>query len=117
MRGEFVVTGPGTEPVRFTTRRQAWVWCFQHYPGSRVKLFGAKAKAKERIDGNGVSRTGESSAEDGPIVSALVRAADERDLALARARLRERMEAFDRGEELPRPNIAGRLWSTRSPPP
>ena len=45
------------------------------------------------------------------MVSALVRAADERDLALARARLRERMEAFDRGEELPHPNIAGRLWS------
>jgi uncharacterized membrane protein YccC len=40
-----------------------------------------------------------------------VRAADERDLALARARLRERMEAFDRGEELPHPNIACGLWS------
>ena len=66
---------------------------------------------KNGSPGNGVSRTSEWSAEDGPLVSALVRAADERDLALARARLRERMEAFDLGEELPHPNIAGRLWS------
>ena len=82
----------------------------------------AEAAATHRVDslphpeknaspGNGISRASESSAEDGPLVSALVRAADERDLALARARLRERMEAFDRGEELPHPNIACGLWS------
>jgi uncharacterized membrane protein YccC len=61
--------------------------------------------------GNGISHTHESPAGDGPIISALVRAADERDLALAHARLRECMGAFDRGEELPEPNIACRLWS------
>jgi uncharacterized membrane protein YccC len=66
---------------------------------------------KNASPGNGISRTSESSAEDGPIVSALVRAADERDLALARARLREGMAAFDGGEELPRPDIACGLWS------
>lgn len=48
---------------------------------------------------------------DGPIASALVRAADERDLELARARLRACVGAFERGEELPEPNIACRLWS------
>jgi uncharacterized membrane protein YccC len=82
----------------------------------------AEAAASHRVDwlpcaqknrslGNRISHTHESSAGDGPIVSALVRAADERDLALARARLRECMGAFDRGEELPEPNIACRLWS------
>src|SRR5262249_51187378 len=45
------------------------------------------------------------------IVAALVCAADERDLALARSRLQESMTAFDRGEELPHPNIACGLWS------
>ena len=44
---------------------------------------------KNASPGNGISRTSEWSAEDGPIVSALVRAADERDLGLARSRLRE----------------------------
>jgi uncharacterized membrane protein YccC len=60
-------------------------------------------------------KTNESSSGDGPIVSALVRAADERDLGLARARLREGMAAFDRGEELPEPDIACRLWSDPVP--
>jgi uncharacterized membrane protein YccC len=61
--------------------------------------------------GNGIPHANESSTGDGAIVSALVRAADERDLALARARLREGMAAFDRGEQLPHPNIACGLWS------
>ena len=52
---------------------------------------------------------------DAPIASALVRAADERDLELARARLHECVGAFDRGEELPEPNIACRLWSDPVP--
>jgi uncharacterized membrane protein YccC len=45
------------------------------------------------------------------IVPALVRAADEKDISLARARLRVSMTAFDRGDKPPEPNIAGRLWS------
>jgi uncharacterized membrane protein YccC len=52
---------------------------------------------------------------DAPIVSELVRAADERDLALAHARLRDCMGAFDRGEELPEPSIACKLWSDPVP--
>ena len=43
LRGDFVVTGPDIEPVRFKTRREAWVWCFQHHPGSPVKVVGADA--------------------------------------------------------------------------
>jgi uncharacterized membrane protein YccC len=60
---------------------------------------------------NGIPHADKSSTGDGAIVSALVRAEDERDLTLARARLREGMAAFERGEELPQPNIACRLWS------
>ena len=63
----------------------------------------------------GISHTNRSPTGDDPIVSALVRAADERDLALARVRLRDCMEAFDRREELPGPNVACRLWSDPVP--
>ncbi len=59
--------------------------------------------------------TNQSPTDDSPIVSALIRAADERDLGLARARLQESMEAFDRGEELPEPKIACALWSDPVP--
>src|SRR3954470_15616369 len=63
---------------------------------------------------NATSHTNEPSAEDGRIVSALVHAADERDVALARARLREGMAAFDGGEDLG-PNIVCGLWSDPVP--
>jgi len=59
--------------------------------------------------------TNQSPTDDSPIVSALVRAADERDLGLARARLQDSMAAFDRGEELPEPKIACALWSDPVP--
>jgi uncharacterized membrane protein YccC len=70
---------------------------------------------KDPSRGKATSHTNKPSAEDGRIVSALVRAADERDLALARTRLREGMAAFDQGEELPRPNSACGLWSDPLP--
>jgi uncharacterized membrane protein YccC len=53
--------------------------------------------------------------DDSPIVSALIREADERDLGLARARLQESMAAFDRGEALPEPKIASARWSDPIP--
>jgi uncharacterized membrane protein YccC len=74
----------------------------------------AEAAASHRADSSldmGVSRINPSANGDGPIVSALVHAADERDVELARARLRASREAFDRGEELPKPKIAYGLWS------
>jgi uncharacterized membrane protein YccC len=49
------------------------------------------------------------------IASALVDAADERDVGLARDRLRAFIAAFDRGEKLPEPNYACRLWSDPVP--
>ena len=60
---------------------------------------------------NATSHTNETSAEDGRIVSALVHAADERDLALARTRLREGMAAFDRGRGIASPRHLCGLWS------
>jgi uncharacterized membrane protein YccC len=52
---------------------------------------------------------------DDPTVSTLVRDADERDVGYARARLRESIAAFDRGEELPEPKIACGPWSDPVP--
>ena len=82
----------------------------------------AEAAASHRVGslqripaGTAISNTNGSSTGDSAIVSALVRAADARDLQLARARLRECMGAFDRGEKLPGPNIACRLWSDPVP--
>jgi uncharacterized membrane protein YccC len=57
----------------------------------------------------------ESEIGNGSIVSAMVRAADERELALSRARLQACMGAFDRGEAVPEPNIAYRPWSDPVP--
>jgi uncharacterized membrane protein YccC len=78
----------------------------------------AEAAASHRADsslGIGVSYTNASANGDGPIVSALVHAADERDVELVRARLRTSLEAFDRGEELPEPKIACEFWSDPVP--
>ena len=35
--GEFVVTGPDIEPMKFKTRREAREWCTVHYPGSPIR--------------------------------------------------------------------------------
>jgi hypothetical protein len=35
--GEFVVTRPDIEPVKFRTRREARDWCAEHYRGSPIK--------------------------------------------------------------------------------
>ena len=62
-----------------------------------------------------VSHANEAATGNGPTVFALVRAADERDLGLARARLRACINAFDRGEELPEQNIKYSPWSDPVP--
>ncbi|MBV9530273.1 MAG: FUSC family protein, partial [Bradyrhizobium sp.] len=61
------------------------------------------------------SQPGVSAAADASTASALIRAADERDVSLSRARLRASMAAFDRGAELPEPNIRCALWSDPLP--
>jgi len=78
---------------------------------------GSSLPESEKIPslGIGVSHTNESATGDGPIVSALVRAEDKRDLGLARSQLRACIEAFDRGEESPQQNIGFRPWSDPVP--
>ena len=44
------------------------------------------------------------------MVSTLVRAADEQAVARARARLRQSVTAFERGEDLPAPDVADVFW-------
>ena len=49
-------------------------------------------------------------AGNGAVVSTLVRAADEQAVARARARLRQCVTAFERGEDLPEPDAADVFW-------
>jgi hypothetical protein len=35
--GDFVVTSPDIEPMKFKTRREARDWCAEHYPGSPIR--------------------------------------------------------------------------------
>ena len=75
----------------------------------------AAAAGKIHVAGTGISNTNESSLET---ARSYLRWCAQRMSAtsgLARARLRECMGAFDRGEELPEPNIACRLWSDPVP--
>jgi hypothetical protein len=37
IKGDFVVTGPDVEPMKFKIRREAKDWCWAHHPGSPVK--------------------------------------------------------------------------------
>jgi hypothetical protein len=48
IKGDFVVTGPDIEPLRFKTRREAKEWCRTHYPGSLIKEIGPIYKPPQR---------------------------------------------------------------------
>jgi hypothetical protein len=37
IKGDFLVTGPDIEPMKFKSRREAKDWCQAHHPGSPVK--------------------------------------------------------------------------------
>jgi uncharacterized membrane protein YccC len=77
-----------------------------------VELYAmAEAAASHR----GGSHTNKSPTGDGPIISALVSAADERDLGIARGHLQECMGTLERGEAVPEPGIACSLWSDPVP--
>ena len=41
IKGDFVVTGPDIERVKFVMRREAKNWCAEHHPGSPIKEIGA----------------------------------------------------------------------------
>jgi uncharacterized membrane protein YccC len=57
-----------------------------------------------------ISDANDTPAGNGAVVSTLVRAADEQAVARARARLRQSVTAFERGEDLPAPNVADGFW-------
>jgi uncharacterized membrane protein YccC len=101
------------QPLRRLTQAAVEL-CATAEVGASHRVGSLPQPGKNASSGTEISHTNESSTGEGPI-SALVRAADERDLWLARARLRECVAAFDRGEELPEPNIACRLWSDPVP--
>ena len=61
--------------------------------------------------GKRVSDADQRSAENDAMASAMVRAADDRDIASARARLRDAAAALDRGEEPAERRTACSLWS------
>jgi hypothetical protein len=44
IKGDFVVTGPDVEPMKFKTRREAREWA--HHPGSPFKEVGPGGKRK-----------------------------------------------------------------------
>ena len=50
IKGDFVVTGPDVEPMKFKCRREAKDWCMTHHRGSPIKEVGAGA-AKRSVKG------------------------------------------------------------------
>jgi hypothetical protein len=40
VKGDFIVTGPDIEPMKFKTRREARDWCKTHHPGSPITEVG-----------------------------------------------------------------------------
>ena len=49
IKGDFVVTGPDVEPMRFKSRAEARDWCKTHHPGSAITEVdpGGKRAAKK----------------------------------------------------------------------
>jgi hypothetical protein len=61
IKGDFVVTGPDIEPIRFKTRREAKDWCVAHYPGSPIKEIGPIYKPPARMCSNSFDITADNS--------------------------------------------------------
>jgi uncharacterized membrane protein YccC len=125
-----VLLDPGADRARVTAERTELAKAYLDVQGMQHSTYFESAEARvldqplRRLTQAAVElcATAEASAShrgapagDDPTVSAMVRAADERDFALAHARLRDSMAAFDRGEALPEPSIACRLWSDPVP--
>jgi hypothetical protein len=49
MRGDYVVTGPDIEPVKFKSRREARDWCAQNHRGSPIREIGADAAERTPV--------------------------------------------------------------------
>ena len=56
VHGEFVVTGPNIDPVKFRTRREARDWCAQNHSGSPIRELGADGA--KRASGARKSKSG-----------------------------------------------------------
>ena len=48
IKGDFVVTGPDVEPMKFKSRREAKDWCAQQHPGSPIEEIGRGGKRAEK---------------------------------------------------------------------
>ena len=48
IKGDFVVTGPDVEPMKFKSRREAKDWCAKHRPGSPIEEIGRGGKRAEK---------------------------------------------------------------------
>ena len=46
IKGNFVVTGPDVEPMKFKSRREARDWCARQHPGSPIEEIGRNRAAK-----------------------------------------------------------------------
>ena len=51
IKGDFVVTGPDVEPMKFKTRREARGWCKTHHPGLPITEVGPDGKRKPQASG------------------------------------------------------------------
>jgi hypothetical protein len=47
IKGDFVVTGPDIEPMKFKSRREARDWCAKQHPGSPIEEIGPGGKRAE----------------------------------------------------------------------
>ena len=60
MRGDFVVTGPDIEPLKFKSRREARDWCMAHHPGSPIKVIGTDALKQKQFGKGEAPKSGRS---------------------------------------------------------
>jgi hypothetical protein len=44
VKGDFIVTGPDVEPMKFKSRREVRDWCKAHHPGSPITEVGPGGK-------------------------------------------------------------------------
>jgi hypothetical protein len=72
IKGDFVVTGPDVEPMKFKTRAEARDWCRTHHPGSPRSAPAAEGRARnpenDRVgEANGARAAGVLRAESEPV--------------------------------------------------
>jgi hypothetical protein len=58
VKGDFVVTGPDGEPMRFKSRRERRDCCAQQHPGSPIAARSASGRALARKPGGADARFG-----------------------------------------------------------